>query len=374
VRIAHLDTGRTWRGGQNQVLLLARGLATRGHESVILAPRGPLLARAEADGIGTRAWRPAGDFDLRAAARAHDVLGGWRPDIVHAHSAHAQLPAVSLARHVGAAVIVSRRVLPEMRVNLLSRWKYAQPVGRYLCVSEAVLESMARSGVAPARLALVPSGVDLGAVATLRARAESGGAGLPRLREEIGAAAAAPLVGTVAALTREKGHEVLLEAVAEVSRARPDVRFVWIGDGPARGRLERELARRGLDGTVRLLGFRDDVQPLVVQLTLFVLASHREGLGTSLLEAQALGVPVLATRSGGVSDVIEDGRNGALATAETLGATILSALGDPDRLLRWRCAALESVKAYGSDAMVTRTLAEYEAVLSERGDRARVGE
>ena len=361
-----MDTGRTWRGGQGQVLLLTRGLAAAGHESVLLAPPGPLLERAAAEKIETRAWRAAGDFDLRAAARAHHALGEWRPDVVHAHSAHAQLPAVSLARHVGAAVVASRRVMPEIRTNPLSRWKYSQPVGRYLCVSEAVLEAMRRSGVPAARLALVPSGVDLAALAALRARAETGGAGLPPLRREIGAQADSPIVVTVAALTREKGHEALLEAAAEVSRARPDVRFVWIGEGPARQRLERQLARRGLADTVRLLGFREDVQALVAQMSLFVLASRREGLGTSLLEAQALGIPVLATRSGGTSDVIQDGENGALTTPDRLGAAILSALEAPQRLSLWRCAGLVTVRAYGAAAMVSNTLAQYEAVLRER--------
>jgi glycosyltransferase involved in cell wall biosynthesis len=144
------------------------------------------------------------------------------------------------------------------------------------------------------------------------------------------------------------------------------VSFVWIGEGRERQALERAFARLRLGNRARVLGFRRDVHELVAQLTLFVSASRQEGLGTAVLEAQALGVPVVAADSGGVRDSVLDGSNGRLvASPDGLGAAVRDALGDPATLARWRAAALMSVERFSPESMVEGTLAEYARVLAE---------
>jgi glycosyltransferase involved in cell wall biosynthesis len=115
------------------------------------------------------------------------------------------------------------------------------------------------------------------------------------------------------------------------------------------------------------MGQRDDAQALLRQCTLFALASTGEGLGTSLIEAQALGVPVVATAAGGILDVIEDGRTGRLVPPNNpvaLAAALQEALASLDLRRAWSEAGLVSVQAFTADRMAERTLAEYEAVLS----------
>ena len=110
MNVVHLDTGREWRGGQAQVLLLLQGLRARGHESLLLAPPGPLLERARASGLATERWRPLSEWDLVAAWRARGAIRRFRAEIVHCHSAHAQPPGAIAARLAGVPVVVSRRV------------------------------------------------------------------------------------------------------------------------------------------------------------------------------------------------------------------------------------------------------------------------
>jgi glycosyltransferase involved in cell wall biosynthesis len=359
VKVAHLDTGRTWRGGQAQVLLLIEGLRRRGIENLLLAPPGPLLDRARSLGIDCRVWRVRAELDPIAVLTGSRALAGV--DVAHAHSAHAHaagVPAARLARV--PAVVVSRRVDFEVAKNPLSRLKYRLPVDRYLCISRGVEEVLRKARIPESRLARVPSGVAFHAPP----------ASTFDLRQAIGAAPSDPVVGTVAALAPHKNHADLMRAAALVIRARPETRFVWLGEGECRAALERQRAELGLERHVHLLGFREDALALVPQFTVFALASYLEGLCTSLIDAQRLGVPVVASRTGGIPDVIEDGVNGRLVPPrdpEALAAAILEALADPARRASWAAAGLVTAPRFSADHMVEGTLEVYRAVLREHG-------
>jgi glycosyltransferase involved in cell wall biosynthesis len=358
LRVAHLDTGRDWRGGQAQVAMLMEGLKERGVSSFLLAPPGPLLARARSIDVPHAAWSPRADWDLVALARARSILSREKPDVVHCHTARAHavgVPAARLAR--ASAVIVSRRVAVAVGRNPLSALKYRMPVDRYLCVSKGVMAAMRAAGIDEERLALVPSGVPIGSPPEPAA---------PTLRERIGAPADAPVVGTLAALTAEKRHEDLLDAAALVAEAVPDVRFAWIGDGPRRKRLEQLRAERGLEARVFLLGFREDARALLAQCTAVALASELEGIATSLIEAQAAGVPVVATAVGGIPEVIQEGVTGRLVPPRdpaALAAAIIDTLRDPAGARLRAARARDSVVQFDIARTVERTVAEYERVL-----------
>ena len=358
LRVAHLDTGRTWRGGQAQVMQLMEGLARRGAVNLLLAPPGPLLDRARAAGFAAREWAPLGDADVGALVQAALELRSWRPDVSHAHTARAHAVGVPAARLAGArAVIVSRRVAEPVAGHPFSALKYRLPVDRYLCVSRAVIASMRGSGVPEEKLALVPSGV----------RLTSPPMGSPSLRATIGAPEGAPLVGTLAALTREKRHVDLLAAARMVLDQVPEARFVWLGEGPLRRELERERGRLGLESQVFLLGFRPDARALMAQCTVATLASELEGVGTALIEAQADGVPVVATAVGGIPEVVTDGITGRLVPRRdpaALAAALIEALGNPERAAGWAEQARLSVVQFDIERTVERTLEEYERALN----------
>jgi glycosyltransferase involved in cell wall biosynthesis len=361
MKVAHLDTGRTWRGGQGQVLLLLRELRAQGVEQRLLAPPGPLLERAAREGFEAVGWPSRGELDLRAMAAATAALRAFRPDVAHLHSAHAHALGVWPARWAGArAVVVSRRVDFTVGGHLLSRLKYRMPVDRYLCISEGVRAAMLASGVPGERLALVPSGVDLDEV-----RAQAGVAA-PALREWLALPADAEIVGTVASLAPHKNHALLLEAAPLVLARRPHARFVWLGEGECRPALERRRGQLGLESAVLMPGFRPDARALMRQFDLFVLSSHLEGLCTSLLDAQVLGVPIVATAVGGVPEVVRDGVTGRLARAlepAALADAIVQALEHPEWRAAWVASAAEAVRRFSSAATARATRAAYDAVL-----------
>ena len=364
LRIAHLDTGRTWRGGQGQALGLMRELAHRGHSQMLLAPAGPLFEKAQAAGLTAIAWESHGELDLPAMLAARRAFAAFTPDVAHLHSAHAHALGALPARWAGVpATVVARRVDFKVATNPFSRLKYALPVDRYFCISRGVAQVMRQSGIAEPKLVLVPSGVDLDAV-----RAEAA-LPAPGLRAWLGIPADAEVVGTVASLAPHTHHGQRLDAVPAVLAARPGTHFVWLGEGECRAALERHRAALGLERVVHMPGFHSQAKALMRQFTLFALTSHLEGLCTSLLDAQALGVPIVATAVGGIPEVITDDVTGGLVpTLEParVAECIVAALADPQRRARWVVAAAESVRTFSIAATAERTLSEYARVLTER--------
>jgi glycosyltransferase involved in cell wall biosynthesis len=160
-----------------------------------------------------------------------------------------------------------------------------------------------------------------------------------------------PVVVTTAQLRAHKGHEYLLEAAAEL----PDVRFLFVGEGPERERLESLARSLGVDDRVDFLGFRSDVRELLLRSDLFVLPSLDEGLPLSVLEAMTVGKPVVATSAGGTDEAVEDGVTGIVVEprdVKALAAAIRAVLGDPALAARMGAAGRARVESrFSSDAM-----------------------
>lgn len=181
-------------------------------------------------------------------------------------------------------------------------------------VCGAVAESLVRDyGVPRARVRIVPNGADL---PDEQAEAEPA----RRLREQFGAAPFRPLWVCAARLEDQKGHAVLLDALAEVKRRGLDFVVALAGEGTLRDSLERRVATLGLGSSVRFLGQVEEIGALLAAADAVVLPSLWEGLPLTLLEAMARARPVLASAVGGVPEAIEDGRSGRLVTPGDPGA------------------------------------------------------
>ena len=353
----HVDTARTWRGGQNQALLTVLGLRAQGHRTALVAhPDGELRRRAS-EGPDLIPIAASGDMDFRAAWKLSRVLRMMRPTVVHAHDAHA-VTMIALARSLARtepppAFVVSRRVDCHLRRNAFSRWKYGQ-VDRFLCASDAIRAMLVGDGIAETRTTTVHDGVDLAHVAAA-----------PQfdVRGELGLPAGASLVGNVAALVPHKGHQYLISAAAVVIRAVPDARFVIVGQGELEPTLRRQIRELHLERHVLLAGFRPDALSLQKGFDLFALSSVTEGMGSVLLDAMAIGQATVATRTGGIPEVVVDGRTGVLVPvrdADALAAAIVMLLQDPARRATLGAAAQKRVRdGFSVERMVQRTLDAY---------------
>jgi glycosyltransferase involved in cell wall biosynthesis len=280
--------------------------------------------------------------------------------VVHAHDAHGHAAAVLAASAFGldAPVIVHRRVDFPPGGTAFSRWKYRhRSVRRIVCVSQAIAGILRRDVRDGGRIEVVPDAVDVSRFA--RARPDG------RLRRELGIPATVPLVGNVAALAAHKDHATFVDAAALLLDGGLDARFVVVGDGPLRREIAARARDRGIASRLLLAGFRDDVPALLPELDVFLFTSREEGLGSSILEAFASRVPVVATAAGGIPELVSDGATGLLAPAGDAAALawcVRRVLGDPALRARLVEGGARRAAEHGVERMGERVLAIYREV------------
>jgi len=241
-------------------------------------------------------------------------------------------------------------------------FKYRRlPIHRWLALSGAVRAELLTLGVPAARIDLVPDAVDVATVeqAVAAARAD----GRAAARRALAGPGAGPVVGTIAAFTREKGQDILLAACA---RARTRPRVLLHGSGPEEATLRRLAAATGGVGFVA----GDDPFTTLAAIDLLVVPSRAEGLGSIVLAAQACGVPVIAAAIGGLPEIVRDGRTGLLVPAEdptALAAALDRAHDDPEATRNRAREARVAVVEYDVEHLVARTLAAYAAACAAAG-------
>ncbi len=364
VRSLHIDTERTWRGGEQQALYLAAGLVRRGHVAEVAGnPDSEYLRRARAASLTAHDVPMRTDFDPAAFRRLRRLLKDGRFDIVHGHTSRGHVMAGTAALWLRSCkVVVTRRVDFSIRRPPLhpGRLKYRHGIDRFIAISGAVRDVLIDGGVKPHRIAVVPSGVDLARLATADAQA---------VRAEFGVRDGAPLVGAVAHFAWHKGLEYLVDAVPHVLEQHPDARFFLVGDGELAGALKERAARVAPPGTVLFPGFRLDAPSFLQAFDVVATPSVMEALNTTNLDAMALGRPVVATNVGGIPEVITDEETGLLVPprdAKLLGGAISRLLGNCALAARLGAAARRLVRErFTCDAMVEGTLAVYREVLGE---------
>ncbi len=348
-RVIQVASGREWRGGERQVLLLARALRDQGLEQLLVTNgAGRLAAELRGAGIPIRpvAGRPSAFAAIWGEARR-------QPAILHAHDAHSLTLAGAAARLTGRPLIATRRVDRPLRHR--GFWPRAD---RIVAVSEAVHAVLLADGIDPARIVVIHSGIDL-----VRAR----GSPTPEIRAQLGLPATGPLVVTAGALAPEKGQRFLIEAAALLRPSHPAVVWAIAGDGPLRQALERLVADRGLGGVVRFLGELEEPTRLVGAATVFVSSSVQEAFGGAILEAMAVGTPVIATRVGGVPELVGEGAGILVdpANPNQLARAVAELLSDERARRRVTMVATQRVEQFTAEGMAAKVCQVYRSVVIE---------
>ena len=351
MRVLHVDPERGWGGGQVQVLGLLRELHARGVTVRLAAPpAGRLAAEAARLGVPVDPLRIRNHVDLRAGLRLRRFARGH--DLVHFHTAraHAMAPFVPFVPRV-----VTRRMDYVPRGGPYVRWLYNRCVDRVIAISDGVRHALLQAGVEDARVRVVPSGIDPD---RFQVDAAVGAAA----RHEWRLPADALLVVQLGVLETRKGHAVLLAAAARLQQEWPQLRYVFCGDGRVRDSLAETVAAGALP--VRFVGFRHDVAACLAAADVVVLPSLQEGLGVAALEAMAASRPIVASRVGGVPEVVVDGVTGLLVPAgdaEALAAGIATLARDPvRRATMGQAGAARVSERFTIARMAAGTLACYE--------------
>src|SRR5690606_13096355 len=362
---AHVESGRHLYGGARQVLHLIEGLDARGVDNVLVCTAGSAIA-AEAAGRCRVIELPlAGDVDPWAVRRLRRALSAARPDIVHVHSRRgADLYAGLAASGAPWRTVLSRRV-DHREIAPWARVKY-RPYAAIVAISRAVeRELVEHVGLPRERVHLIPSAVPPPASdapsTAVRAAARRALAASLRLPPD------APIAAAIGQLIPRKGHRVLLAALPDVLARHPRWHVVLFGRGPLEAQLRGEIARLGLDGRVRLAGFRPELAAWLPGVDVVLHPALKEGLGLAVLEAMSAGVPVVASAVGGLTDAIEDGVSGRLVRAgdaEAFRRAVERLFADPGERARVGDGGRRRVReSFGVERMASAHLALYRSLL-----------
>ncbi len=248
-----------------------------------------------------------------------------------------------------------------MSGGVWNRWKYLNGVAAFVAISQAIGKRLEALGVPPSKVAWIPSSVDLAALDEEERQAFPPGVPEPP--------ADAPLIACVGALEEEKGQHLLLSCMPELLKDFPALRLDFLGEGRDREKLESLARALGVDTHCLFAGFVQPIAPILRRSACVVLPTLSEGLSVTSLEAMALGTPVVASATGGLTDLISSGENGWLfppADVEQLRQAIRRMLEGPAFRAELGRKAREKVRArYSCERMVERTLALYRRVVAE---------
>lgn len=348
IKILHLDTAADLRGGQRQLLALARGLRERGHQQLIACPPGSRLGEmARHDGFEVCAVHFRGMNSLTSVFHLRRLMRGF--NVVHAHDGRGQTFSWLASSGLAAARVASRRVTFLPKGRFIHRLKYGRGCDGVIAVSEHIGGLLRRSGIR--NVHVIPDGIDFPAgLPDAEARGQA--------RERFGIAATDFAIGHAGAFTPEKGQDVLIQAFQLVVQRLPRARLLLAGEGGLKQPLAAKYGLNDARSRIRLTGYLDDLSPLLSALDIFVMPSLAEGLGSAALMAMAHGMPVIASRTGGLPEVVDDAVTGWLAepgSATELAEKIAAAASRPEALRQMGRQAREKARGFTNDIMAAKT-------------------
>ncbi len=300
-----LNGGKGWGGIESHSVTLASALIKKGHKVIIGCPRaGTVSGNAVRTGIPVRDIKVVNSADLTALWRIIATAKREGIEIIVANLGKEYWPATVAAKVLGIRIVFVRHQVD--RLKKATRRLIERHVHRVVAVSLAVRDALKECGVPDEKITVIYNAVDVGWF-------EPSGGHRESARKELGFTERDIVVGTAGKLHRGKGVFDLLRAAGSLTVRYPALKLLYVGEGPERTTLEQEAIRLSVRDKVVFAGLRSDMERMYAAMDIFVLPSTcREAFGMVIIEAMAMGRPVIATATGGIPEVVKDGMNGIL--------------------------------------------------------------
>jgi glycosyltransferase involved in cell wall biosynthesis len=296
-----IDTERVWRGGQEQLINLIKGLHARGHKILVACePRTLLETQAREAGATVYPLKVRSEFSIRSLLHLISILKRVRPQILAFNTPKAILIGTLASRVVPVdAKIVFRRVSFPLRKSCFTRFKYTWGIDCIVAISKSISSQLQIGGLNASRIRIIYEGMDLSLYQQYEHRK------LRRPEDPM-------VIGTVAHLSPEKGLKFLIEAAAHIPDAKERLRFVIVGSGKCLQELKALAQAKAVQDIFQFVGFHSNVFQYLKAFDVFILPSLSEGLSSAILEAMAASLPIIATNVGGIPELVHNGENGLL--------------------------------------------------------------
>lgn len=362
MKILHLSSEYTWRGGEQQIAYLLEELRSAGVDNLVAVRKGSEFEK----------WCRDHDFkyftlnfknslDAASAYRLKQQIKITNPDLIHAHTSKGHgILAIAYALGLKKPSVISRRVDFHLKKLGFSNWKYnIGQIKRIICVSDEIRQIVQKSIKSPERAVTVYSGIDLSRFAAITSS--------NFLQMKYGLPHNSFLVGNTSAIADHKDYFTFTDTARNVlASGIKDIYFFIIGDGPMKDQILDYVKNSGLEDKIIFTGFLKNIPEILKELDLFLMTSKTEGLGTSVLDAFASGLPVISTNGGGLKETViheVTGLQAETGDAEGLAAHVQELYNQPEKRKQLSDNAHEFVKKFTKYNTAAETLKIYESIL-----------
>lgn len=365
MKILHLSSERSWRGGEQQIAYLVKASILHGLEITVACKKGSAFETwCKSENINHLSLSFSNELDFTTALKLKKYCNINHVDFIHAHSSHSHAMAIwSSILGCKSEIIVSRRVDFPIKNNFLSRFKFNhKSVKKYICVSNAIEKILRNDLKQPNKCVTVHSGIDLNRFANSKRNYI--------LHDLFDLPHETTIIGNISAIADHKDYFTFVDTAKLISGNRADVIFAIIGDGPLLNEIKDYIEEHGLTKKVLLTGFRKDIPNLIQDLDIFLMTSKTEGLGTTVLDAIANYIPVVATNAGGIPEMIKHNQTGMLyniGDTQNLAKGVQELLDHPKKRRSLTENAMELLnKNFLKEKTASKTFKVYQELLDLR--------
>lgn len=360
LKILHIALGNEWRGGEQQLfyLLLELKRLRLGSNVLFCRKESPLEEKID-EIIPCFSYSNTITINPFFLTHLYKTIKQTGIELIHCHDARSHSVAVLLVLIFGLKIpiIAARRVDFPIKEKWFSQKKYNHPqVKRIICVSNAIGEIIKPAIANTDKIVTVYDGIDVNRF-------------LPnehKLRTEYDILPEKKIIGTVGAIVGHKDHRTFVETADRILQKRKDVHFFIIGDGPRKEEILSLISKKGIQEHITLTGFRTDIASVLPELDVFLFTSSEEGLGTSVLDAMAAGVPIVTTNAGGIPEIVKNQYNGLIAEVKdsnSLADKCLYLIDNKNEGVNLVQNGKEQIVKFSKETMARETFKVYKSVL-----------
>lgn len=364
LRVLHLSSEMSWRGGEQQIAYLIEELEKKGIENFVVCKKRSAFEQYCRDNeINFLSVPFVNQYDLFSAWEVKKFCQEFNIDLVHAHSGYSHgLSVLSAILGNKSPIILSRRVDFPIKRNFISQLKYNHPsVRKIICVSHTIEQIVRKSVKKPERCITIHSGINL---ERFHGKVSSG-----LLRKEFNIPDHKVLIGNISALAPHKDYYTFVDTAELLIKKGLEAIYLIIGDGPERENIENYIEKKGLTQHIILTGFRQDIPSVLPELDIFLITSKTEGLGTTVLDAFACKVPVIATAGGGLKELVKHETTGLLTEVgnpEMLSEQVIKLVKDKDLYNLLAKNAFDKVQEFSREHTAEKTLEVYKNLVKKK--------
>ncbi|MCK4980244.1 MAG: glycosyltransferase family 4 protein [Candidatus Delongbacteria bacterium] len=361
IKVLHIDTEMGWRGGQQQAVYLFENLLQKEYSTEFVCKPGSKLSNYfKNNDLPHIEVKMRNELDLISAYKIAKYCRSNKYSILHLHSAHAHSIGLLTKLFYGKLKIIGvRRVDFKIKDNFISKLKYSSKlVNKIVCISKEIKKVMLTCNIPSDKLTVIHSGVDIHKFDEIISN--------DQIREQYKISKKGIIIGTVAALVGHKDYPNLLKTASLVLEKKNNVWFIAVGDGKDETEIKSLHNKLKLDDKFIFAGYKKNIGEYLKSFDIFVLASKQEGLGTSILDAQSIGLPIVATKAGGIPEMFQDNMNGILVepqSPEKFAKALIDLIDNENKRITLGKNAKESVKIFDIRLTVKKNIQLYEELL-----------